>query len=469
MSLTVSVHWLGPAETPRYHGAEWPPAPLRLFQALVASAGRRNPAEKERAFGALRRLETLGPPDIYAPEPVLVEQVRSAVPNNDGDVVWKLYAQGRVGEARKVRAKAQTFRDRRGRRMSGDLHFVWSEDIEPDDLELLSDLAGGVTHLGLGIDLAAVRVWSSKSVPEGIAHLPDRRSAIVLEVPYPGVLNALEDRYRHERARVMPHGARKGVSDQYRLEHRSVGYSTTHTLTRNRYAPFRLVSATRQHSDPPQRGMAVAAMLRHAIGQAASDAGLSADEVAEVMGHGGSGRIWAIPLPNVGHAWADGRIRRVMVSAGQDVSQGLWDSVVRRLIGKTLRAEGAAMPSDVALEPCEDNVTNLYTTHSQVWTSATPVVLTGLDHRRGKPRPRRAVQRLLRFAGIPAAAVAEVDIEPAGTLPGTMPAHQAIAPKHLRRYPRTHVTLCFNSPVAGPLYLGAGVGWGLGLLIACER
>jgi CRISPR-associated protein Csb2 len=73
----------------RYHGVgDWPPAPFRLFQALVAGAyGGRWAAEtanlqqrKDEAFGWLERLD---PPHIAAPAKLVGGTTKYYVPNND--------------------------------------------------------------------------------------------------------------------------------------------------------------------------------------------------------------------------------------------------------------------------------------------------------------------------------------------------------------------------------------------------
>ena len=215
-------------------------------------------------------------------------------------------------------------------------------------------------------------------------------------------------------------------------------------------------------------GLAVAAMLRHAIGESAKRAGLDATAVAELMGHGGPGRIHAMPLPNVGHYRADGRIRRVMVAATAQTPADHWSAIRRRLAGEVLSGhQGGPV---VSLSPETDRITRSYIeSAADLWSTATPVILPGWEHRRGRPRPHRAVKRLLMYAGIPAEVVANVTFEAAGRLAGTANAHEYPAPQHLGRYPRTHLTIQLQDRVCGPLFLGAGVGVGLGLLLPCER
>ena len=102
---------------------------------------------------------------------------------------------------------------------------------------------------------------------------------------------------------------------------------------------------------------------------------------------------------------------------------------------------------------------------ARVWTTATPVVLPGFDHRRGRARPQRSGRRLLRHAGVDEALVEAVTMEPGPRLAGSAHPARYRRPRHLARYPCTHLSVRWTAPVTGPLALGAGVGYGLGLLL----
>ena len=83
-ALLIEVHLL----TGRYHGVgDWPPAPFRLFQALVAGAYGGRWAGEDRAGkdAAFRWLEGLPPPLIAAPARRPGRAVMHFVPNNDLD------------------------------------------------------------------------------------------------------------------------------------------------------------------------------------------------------------------------------------------------------------------------------------------------------------------------------------------------------------------------------------------------
>ena len=74
-TLRITVDWIDRV----YHGVEWPPSPLRLYQAMIAgySVHRRGDRALE---AAMRHLETLPEPTIFAPEAEERSPVKSAVP-----------------------------------------------------------------------------------------------------------------------------------------------------------------------------------------------------------------------------------------------------------------------------------------------------------------------------------------------------------------------------------------------------
>ena len=175
------------------------------------------------------------------------------------------------------------------------------------------------------------------------------------------------------------------------------------------------------------------------------------------------------PLPNVGYRHADGRIRRVMLTAPECVDEEDWIDVMSRLPGEPLIRERQQVPFAI-LAPLAspDPMMDRYRGEASYWTSATPVVLLGHDHRRGRPRPHRSIRRLLRHAGIAEVLVESVTMEPAGRLPGSDRPARYRRPQHLANYPCQHMSVRWKVPVTGPLALGAGIGYGLGLFMPAE-
>ena len=206
--------------------------------------------------------------------------------------------------------------------------------------------------------------------------------------------------------------------------------------------------------------------VRHAIGRAARRAGLDAHIICELMGHGADETCFRVqPLPSVGSRRGDGRIRRVMLVAGEGVDAADWSDVLVRLLGVALAPEPARAPVAM-LAPLagRDPVVARFLGVARRWTTATPVVLPGHDHRRGRPRPQRTIERLLRHASIAPGLVASVTMEPQPRLAGSEGARYR-RPSHLAQYPCQHLSVRWTAPLAGPLALDAGTGYGLGLLV----
>ena len=100
--LCLTLRFLDPV--PRFHGRgddgdpEWPPSPLRLFQALVAGSATRWRENQFRDYArpALQWLEAI-PPSIVTPQ-VSAESFgyRMYVPNNSGDLMTAACAAPRL-------------------------------------------------------------------------------------------------------------------------------------------------------------------------------------------------------------------------------------------------------------------------------------------------------------------------------------------------------------------------------------
>ena len=461
-TLRITVDWLDG----RYHGSEWPPAPFRLYQAMLAGYAR-NARGNHVLEAAMRHLETLAPPLITAPPVDARTEVTAAVANNDADLALALHARGEPTLARAQAAKARTRRTRRARLVEGPVTYDWKATSgTAEHCEALARIARSVTALGLGIDLAVARASLNEHPPSpapGIRHTPAPAARRHLRVPWPGAFDALEKAYRDNRARI---GA-AAVAGAAEPPMRTVAYACALEPPPVRCAAF----ALRTPDDRPlglegTRAFEVAAMVRHAIGRSARSAGLDAGVVSELMGHGAENRIRVAPLPTVGHRHADGWVRRVMLTAPLGVHGDAWTDVVARLSGAPLVGEGARGVTAV-LAPLApgDAVLRRFRAEARRWTTATPVVLPGRDHRRGRARPHRALRRLLRHAAIAGALLESATLEPAPRVAGSAPANRYRRPRHLAHYPVAHLSVTWRTAIVGPLALGAGTGYGLGLLV----
>ena len=461
-TLRITVAWLDR----RYHGREWPPAPFRLYQAMIAGCART--ARGDPALeAALRHLETLAPPDITAPAVDAATETTVAVPHNDADLFLALHARGEMAMARAQAAKSRTRRTRRARRVEGAVTYDWQATPETAaHRAALARIARSVSSLGLGIDLATARASLHAEPPPaapGMRYTPAPGARRCLRVPWRGAFDALEAAYRANRVRIRAGAVAGAVEPPVR----TVGYASAFEPPPVRYAGF----ALRTGDDRPlgiegTRAFEVAAMVRHAVGRTALAAGMDTAVISDLMGHGGEHRIRIAPLPSVGHPHADGRVRRVLLTAPHGVAPDAWADVVARLAGRALVPEHARAPAGM-LAPLDpgDAVLRRFTAESTRWTTAMPVVLPGRDHRRGRPRPHRALARLLRHAGIAEALLESTTLEPAPRAAGSALARRYRRPRHLAHFPVQHLTVTWRTAIIGPLALGAGAGYGLGLLV----
>src|SRR5581483_9079148 len=139
--LCISVTFLDPAFHGRGDGGgpEWPPSPLRLFQALVAAAAARwrGPQFADYAAPALKWLEAQSPPVVVAPPHHVGVPVRVAVPNNDLDVPARFRAQRREPPENKTPQRLKTMKTVRPTRLTGGdaVHYLWElPDPLPDEV-----------------------------------------------------------------------------------------------------------------------------------------------------------------------------------------------------------------------------------------------------------------------------------------------------------------------------------------------
>ncbi|MGA4645050.1 type I-G CRISPR-associated protein Csb2 [Limisphaera sp. 4302-co] len=473
--LCISVTLLDPL----FHGKrdedapEWPPSPMRLFQALVAGSctGCRHAEWSEAKANAYRWLERRKPPIIIAPPARLAAGYMLFVPNNDSDTAFE-------------RHERLTEKAVRPHRILSDgpatLHYLW--DIAEDEWEQARPIAKvfevearHLTTLGWGIDqaVAQARILNRAEVRA----LPGQRwrpwdvplsSGGKLRVPKSGSLDDLERAYkafRHRLLMELPPGGREPRVFGTRV------YLPADALPPRPYAGFELPEGVAFRAEDAAK---VAAMLRSLACQSAKE-----DEAAHtfpggaevyVAGHVEHGtdvitaRFSYLPLPSIGHEHADGMIRRLLVAEpfGGDGVHARWAQ--QRLRNGTLRDE-RGNERGVLLDlwrPSSRRVVELYVRESKCWHSVTPVVLPGFDDGKQKKAERLFLKALVQ-AGIPIEAVESFTLRKAPFWPGAAHPQHYLVPEYMRRFSRWHVAVRFREPIPGPLALGVGRHVGLGL------
>jgi CRISPR-associated protein Csb2 len=139
----------------RWHGeGDWPPAPFRLYQALIAAAlsGRWRESGKADTTirGAFRWLESLAPPIVCAPPAREAMPVQYFVPNNDLDA--KGSDPRRAAEIRSAKLVKSRIIDG-----GAPLLYAWRFDDGERHARRIVDLSERLHTFGRGIDPAYAR------------------------------------------------------------------------------------------------------------------------------------------------------------------------------------------------------------------------------------------------------------------------------------------------------------------------
>lgn len=501
--LCLSVTFLDP----RFHGRgdggepEWPPSPLRLFQALVAAAAARwhDPQFAAYAAPALAWLEQQSPPEIIAAASASGAPYRLSVPNNAMDLVAKAWSRGNLfGSGDANPATHRAMKTIRPSHLIGSdaVHYVWElpdgfSDEVRGYIEVLSTAARSLVALGWGIDLVAgygrtmdaVEVgklvgdrWRPTSDPE----------APGLRMPTPGTLADLSRRHegflnRLSEGGFNPMGALSAFS--------TVGYHRATDPGSRPWAAFailKLDASGFRAFDPARNAATVAGMVRHAVAQAAEAAGWTPDRINTfVHGHTENGterarggpdlpRFSYLPLPSLESRKGDGSrrsehvgsIRRVLVVAPPGAAAEV-DWARRVLSGQELIGEDSGEPVGLlSLIPKDDFNLRKYVREATTWSTVTPVVMPGYDDGDGD-KAERLLRRAFEQAGLPAELVrtAELVWRRVGFRAGVDLAQRYRLPKNIT-LPSYHVRVRFASPVRGPLAVGTGRYRGLGVFAA---
>ncbi len=503
--LVLSFRFLAP----RFHGRgdegvpEWPPSPLRVFQAVVAAAARAGTLDATR--DALNWLEQRDPPTVIAPEATPSGRgYRLSVPHNSMDLVARKWSRGIEANA----AEHRTMKNVRPQRLPEDavVHYMWPLEGDASFAAALVSATRSVVALGWGVDLVVgngvvidvVELGRlSSSAPVWTARLDGHRK---LRVPTNGTLDDLIR--RHEAFLARTSLAEPTLRPPASLSaFRTVAYGQADQPRTVDVAAFTLmhVQADRLRAfDAARRGMAVAGMLRHAVRMAAERAGWDEARVhATVLGHGDGdeARMLLVPVPSIEPrgpgAEKVGAVRRVVIFSTDTLGRdSAW--AARALGGMDLIDEGTGeVQAVLAATTPDDRVLRRYTGESAVWATVSPLVLPGYDDPGGlreklRKLPRADEQRSLlerllkrrealvrkaiRQAGLgdQLAFTARIETRETGFFAGVDPASRYAVPRHLTKAPRLHVKLTWPVRVAGPLCIGRGRFSGLGLFATMD-
>ena len=508
-AIVLSVRLL----EPRYHGAgPWPPEPGRVYQALLAGAGLSGPDVVDRYTPVLRDLQSLPPPEVWAPAAFRGQPHKTYVPNNNGD-------NPRI-EPRKMRtAKIIVPWLLLG---PPTVYFLWrpagvlaSEDAVRDLALELDSLAARLYQLGRGVDFACASAdyVDDKGEHDLIASL--RRAGFRQYRPV--ALEAQNARPatrsgEHLRFRVPTNGTLESLLERHHAfgaRHRFD--PTVGKVLYRQPAPARFQMVTYEQApprrlyvleSPQQPGRMVAwplpkvALLVEQVREAAIARLVQAegpnDDRTHLLEQALRGarpgearlvdtpaRVRLIPLPSFGHVHADRAVRRLLVEVpagcplpAEDVFWAFGALPVRR--GEEVLAvlRKADTSSDKHLQHFGVEGEN-----AVQWRAVTPAVLpaSGRTHsgsaaarRAHERRLAKSVRAALRHAGWEGLDILQIQCqrEPFGL-------HEERAERfaegtRFEAHRLWHVRMRLRTPISGPVVLGDGRFLGLGLM-APER
>ncbi len=479
----------------RYHGKEWPPSPARLFQALLAGA--KTGAYRQQwsmVEPVLRSLEQLSPPEIVARDADVRSGYRISVPNNDADRAAKKWADGKEYDA----AHLRTLKEVRPREIAAPegkphLYYFWKLPNGAADIEAGRRLASFLHTLGWGVDMAYADAFLADeddlrklAAQKGYSQYAPSLRGKLQPIPVPGYLEDLSAAYQ----RYCKHHSGRGVDAFTRAMNYGVHPYRRVLIAVPPVSTFllrQLENESAWFSVPWAFSMRVAAWMRHAVAEALRDepdvlrqAGVSVDEY--VLGHGNDGHqrhMSFVPVPSIGGSHADGGVRRVMVAEPADADGSIsellqWKlapSVLHRLLESNGGPRRTAPVCSLAEGSPNDAVFCRYLPKDpqRVWHSVTPVVLHGHNSLRGKlslHKTEELLYQALDKSGYGRHLIEELQFQSAPLWPGAEGALEMRVPEHLRKWPRYHVAVTFCEPVPGPVLVGIGRHYGIGLFAA---
>jgi len=493
--LCLTVRFLQPFCHGRRDEAqpEFPPSPLRMFQALVAAAAGywNERIEIVQAMPAFLWLEAQPQPEILAADAVPSNQpYRLYVPDNVADKVAASWSRGRDASI----ADYRTEKDVRPTHLGGEaVHYLYA--LPPDDsrfsehFETLRNAARSITHLGWGTDNvvgdAGIVTADDAAALPGRRWRPAASGGIPLRVPVAGSLKDMKRKHTAflERLadgffRPVPPLKTFRVQNYRREDEPQQRPHRVFELRRTDGSYFRYPHQRFIHIEGMVRHLAKELMLKY------PPDGVEDDWVQTyIVGHARKDstqhrQLSYLPLQSIGHVHTDPGIRRIMLAASPGEEKWL-AYVAQRLAGQILKPECGNEFSErdrndpPMLVPVQrDNVARFYTQAAGTWHSVTPVILPGHDDRKPQ-KTRKLIEQALAQSGIDQPCTFEWSAF--SRFPQSLSAHKYdrdkkptgyIRPKHLLTQTAVHLTLRFNNGVKipGPLAIGAGRHCGFGIM-----
>lgn len=495
--LRICIRFLDPV--PSFCGQrddnepEWPPSPLRVFQAFIDASASRWHGQRfdEHGVPALAWLEALPRPCIIAPSCHISVPFRISGPNNDMDAPASLWIKGKEPEKphrpvdlRALKLVHRSFLLRRNEQDDLSLHYLFSlPDGQCTHLGVLKAAARSITHLGWGIDMVAAD--ADVISEEDALALPGHRwravesGGVPLRVPKRGTLQDLIRKHKDFLNRMTIDGFKPVPPlSEFRVVnyHSDTAYGSV--LPGRPYAAFRLMTPDGEGTKSFSLfngSRNIAGLTRRLIADTAIRFGFTPNEVrALVQGHaedstplrgeGANQRLQFLPLPTINSTLHRvERIRRILIAGPLGEVERI-RQIQHRLSGELL-IHGEQPQAMLEPLPKSDWVLQRYVGNSAVWSTVVPAVFPG-HHKGDLEKGTELAHRMFEHAGLPDPI--ELQWRSVGFRPGAGLANRYERPDKLVGS-MFHLRVRFARPITGPLAIGAGRFRGFGLLAREEQ
>lgn len=446
--LVADRYDAGGGQDPRV--PEWPPHPGRVHSALLSVA-------EPDDLPSLRVLENLSPPTIRASREAFASQSRSyVVTNSRSREGGNLNHPGRTSGLRQRRSVFPR---------SPRVQLIWTDDdgVSDHDVRRLDAMARRVPYLGRStspVMMGVERLDQPVDLRELDVYLPSDGGDLRLRVPYPGHIDELTALY--EQGLPAWQASEGGRAWQvYQLVNDDP--SPVAPLA----SPYQdLVVLRFRDRRPAGRALPVfTAALRSMVMSQTSEPLPPA-----LHGHGFEGRphVAYLGLPFCGAPHADGHLVGLAVAI-PGMQENERRRILRGLLGPSndgsvwLRVRGYREPFELEYRPEERLPRSASAWHwsrpARHWVSVSPIVL---DRYPKDGDVADAVRQSAVLAGLPEPSVVDVSTE-AMTI-GAIRLSPAELPRRARGRLYRHARITFDHPVSGPLLVGAGRYFGVGLM-----
>ena len=421
---------------------EWPPHPSRLFSALVAACYETGMGEDAKQ--ALHWLERQPPPEIHAEEAGTPVKVMTYVPTNY------------PGSAPPVNRNKQprflpavTPKDCR-------VYFKWPDAAPSPELRtVLGEIASRVPYLGKSSSMVRIALTETPLDPN---YVPDPSGSHVLLIAGEGRMTELERLFKRNQWSPQLLQQRYRCLDGEPIKTKAIQGMFSEMIVFRRTGGPQL---------PVEAALTLSTSTREALMSKADEHGVLTDLL---HGHGRHPHCAYVPLPFAGAPHADGRLMGIAVILPRGIE---WEER-RNVLAACGHLESIRLPKDLGdwsveisdPEPLAKTLRpGAWTRPACLWSTVTPILLDHFPKRKANgPGIEQIIAASCERVGLPAPTV--VDHGPYSGVEGIPPVPQFRLLRDKNDRPRwgVHATLRFEHEVQGPVLLGAGRYFGLGLL-----